>query len=191
MFPLLTNRLAAVDPYSIPAAILFGPARCDNSQNCCGARLLAENTAGCRSNQKRGEKTMLYQGDNEALKKYSLVMVLFGASLFGLPLMFEFLPDQFRWHEPAVNMANEHMITAMYFALGICFIAAAKDPVKNAILIDYTIISSILHALVMAYYALFVLETEMPHMWGDIPYLFLVAAGFTIYHPKRVARASA
>lgn len=134
---------------------------------------------------------MLYQGDNEALKKYSLVMVIFGASLFGLPVFLEFLPDLFRWHEPAVNMADEHMIVSMYYALGICFLIGAKDPVRSSILIDFTIISSILHGLVMAYYALFVLETEMPHMWGDVPFLFLVAAGFTIYHPKRVARASA
>jgi hypothetical protein len=134
---------------------------------------------------------MLYQGDNEALKRYSLVMVVFAAALFSLPLMFEILPDQFRWHEPDVNMADERMIVAMYYGLAICFLMAAKDPVKNAILIDFTIISSVLHGLVMAYYALFVLETEMPHMWGDVPFLFVIALFFLIYHPRKVARASA
>jgi hypothetical protein len=102
---------------------------------------------------------MLYQGDNESLKKYSIVMVVFGVSLFGLPIFLELLPDLFRWHEPAVNMADERMIVSMYYALGICFLMGAKDPVRNSIIIDYTIISSVLHGLVMAYYAMFVLET--------------------------------
>lgn len=133
---------------------------------------------------------MLYQGDNAAMRTYSIVMIGFGASLFGLPMVVELLPDLFRWHEPAVNMADERMIMAMYYALGVCFLMGAKDPVRNAIIIDYTIISSVLHAGVMAYYAL-TLETEMPHMWGDIPFLFAIAIGFFFYHPRRVARASA
>ncbi len=133
---------------------------------------------------------MLYQGDNASLRTYSIVMVLFGISLFGLPVVVELLPDLFRWHEPNVNMADEHMIVSMYYALGICFIMGAKDPVRNAIIVDYAIISSVLHASVMAYYAL-TLETEMPHMWGDIPFLFAIAIGFGIYHPRRVARRSA
>jgi len=134
---------------------------------------------------------MLYQGDNESLKKYSIVMVVFGVSLFGLPIFLELLPDLFRWHEPAVNMADERMIVSMYYALGICFLMGAKDPVRNSIIIDYTIISSVLHGLVMAYYAMFVLETEMAHMWGDVPFLFAVAIFFFFYHPRKIARASA
>lgn len=131
---------------------------------------------------------MLYEGENAKLRTYSIVMVVFGASLFGLPVVVEILPDLFRWHEPAVNMADEHMIVSMFYAIGICFIMGAKDPVKNAIIIDYLIISSILHASVMAYYAL-TLETEMPHMWGDVPLLYLFAIIFFFYHPRRIVRA--
>lgn len=129
---------------------------------------------------------MLYAGDNAKLRTYSIVMVAFGVSLFGLPVFIELLPDLFRWHEPAVNMADERMIVSMYYALGICFIMGAKDPVRSSILIDYTIISSILHATVMAYYAM-TLETEMAHMWGDVPFLYVVAIFFFFYHPRKIA----
>jgi hypothetical protein len=133
---------------------------------------------------------MLYQGDNAKLRTYSIVMVAFGASLFGLPAVVELLPDLFRWHEPAVNLADERMIVSMYYALGICFIVGAKDPVGNAIIIDYAIISSVLHGLVMTYYAL-TLETEMAHLWGDIPFLFAIAIFFAVYNPRKVARSNA
>jgi hypothetical protein len=133
---------------------------------------------------------MLYKGENAALRRYSLIMILFGASLFGFPVFVELFPAQFRWFNPEVNMADERMILSMYFAIGICFIMGAKDPVRNAIIVDYTIISSFLHASVMLYYAL-VLEGEMPHLWGDVPFLYGLAIGFLIYHPKRVARRSA
>ena len=134
---------------------------------------------------------MLYQGDNVLLKRFSVVMFLFGLSLiFVLPFSTEVLPAQFRWVNPAVNIADERMIIAMYIALGICFLRGAKDPVRNAGIIDYTIISSILHGGVMFYYA-HALEGEMAHLWGDVPLLFVIAIGFMWFHPKRLARAGA
>lgn len=134
---------------------------------------------------------MLYKGDNAALRRFSVVMFVFGLSfIFVLPFATEVLPALFRWSNPAVNLADERMIIAMYIALGICLVMGARDPVRHAIIIDYTIISSILHGAVMFYYAL-VLHGEMAHMWGDVPLLFLIAIGFMIYHPKRLARRSA
>jgi hypothetical protein len=134
---------------------------------------------------------MLFKGDNVALRRFSVVMFVFGLSfIFILPFSTEVLPALFRWSEPAVNLADERMIIAMYVGLGICFVMGAKDPVRHAIIIDYTIISSILHGGVMFYYAL-ALDGEMPHMWGDVPLLFAIAIGFMIYHPKRLARQGA
>ncbi len=134
---------------------------------------------------------MLYKGDNAALRRFSVVMVLFGlVFIFVLPFAPEVLPDQFRWFHPMVNLADEHMILAMYMALGICFLMGARDPARASIIIDYTIISSILHGAVMFYHA-FALEGEMAHMWGDVPLLFVIAVGFMIYHPRRLARIGA
>ncbi|HDY83612.1 MAG: hypothetical protein DRQ65_03225 [Gammaproteobacteria bacterium] len=133
---------------------------------------------------------MLYQGDNPAMRRLSIVLVVLGVSFFALPIIVELLPSLFRWSNPAVNMADEHMIVAMYYALGICWIMAAKDPLRHAIIIDYTIIANALHGAVMFYYAI-VLEGEMAHLWGDVPMLFALSIGFAIYHPRRLARANA
>ena len=133
---------------------------------------------------------MLYKSKIPAMRHLSIALVVLGISFLALPILVELLPSMFRWSNPAVNMADEHMIVSIYYALGICFFIAAKDPLRNAILIDFTIISSILHGTVMAYYAL-VLEGEMAHMWGDIPFMYAMAIGFYIYHPRRLARAAA
>ena len=134
---------------------------------------------------------MFYRGENVLLRRLSIVMFSFGVILVAtMPFITAVLPRLFRWTHPTVNLADERMIIAMYVALGICFIMAAKDPLRNAILIDYTIISSVLHGLVMLYYAV-ALEAEWPHLLGDVPFLLGMAVGFAIYHPKRLARAGA
>ena len=83
--------------------------------------------------------------------------------------------------------AYERMIVAIYMALGICLIGAARDPVRHAILIDFTILSSILHGLAMSYDS-FVQPGEMTHMVGDVPLLFATAAIFAWLHPRWLPR---
>jgi hypothetical protein len=81
------------------------------------------------------------------------------------------------------------MIVAIYVSLGICLIMGARDPLRNAIIIDFTIISSILHAGVMTYDAI-AQPGEMTHLVGDIPILVGTAIIFLVFHPRRLARAS-
>ena len=132
--------------------------------------------------------SMLYGGGSPALRQLSIFMIVLGVSfVVVLPFAPEVMPPLFRWFNPAVNIADEHMILSMYIALGICFIVAAKDPLGNAIIIDFTIISSVLHGLVMLYYS-FALEGEHLHLAGDVPLLFVLAAGLAYFHPKRLAR---
>jgi hypothetical protein len=134
---------------------------------------------------------MFFKGDNVALRRLSVGMFVFGLScIFVVPFSTEVLPTLFRWANPAVNLADERMIIAMYVALGICFVMGAKDPVRHAIIVDYAVISSVLHGGVMFYYAL-ALEGEMAHMWGDVPFLFALAIVFAVYHPRRLARRGA
>jgi len=133
---------------------------------------------------------MFYKGDIPAMRYLSFAMVFLGASFLLLPIIIELMPSMFRWSNPMVNMADEHMIVAIYYGLGICFFMAAKDPLRHVIIIDFTIISSLLHGAVMAYYAV-ALEGEMAHMWGDVAFMFIMAIGFIIYHPRRLARAAA
>lgn len=104
--------------------------------------------------------------------------------LLGLPFMFDLWPAGFRWAHPSEHPAYERMIIAIYFALGLCLLPAARDPERHVILIDFTIISSLLHGAVMTYDA-FAQEHEMTHLVGDVPLLFALAAVLIWLHPRR------
>ena len=82
------------------------------------------------------------------------------------------------------------MIIAIYGALGICLLVAARDPVRHAILIDFTILSSFLHAAVMTYDS-FAQDHEMTHMVGDVPILFVLAGVLMWLHPRRIETTAA
>jgi hypothetical protein len=123
-----------------------------------------------------------------AMKRLSIFMVALGAGLILLlPFAFDVWPAGFRWGHPHGHAPYERMIVAIYVSLGVCLIAAARDPLKNTSLIDFTILSSILHGGVMTYDAI-AQEGELTHLVADVPLLFAVAAIFLIYHPRRLAR---
>lgn len=103
--------------------------------------------------------------------------------IFVLPLMFDLWPAGFRWAHPAQHPAYERMIIAIYFALGICLVPTALNPERHVMLIDFTILSSLLHGLVMAYDA-FAQQHEMMHLVGDVPLLFVLAAVLIWLHPR-------
>ncbi len=126
-----------------------------------------------------------------AMRRLSIFMVVLGAGLILLlPFAFDVWPAGFRWGHPHGHPAYERMIIAIYIALGVCLVAAARDPLRNTSLIDFTILSSILHGAVMTYDAI-AQEGELVHLVGDVPILFAVAAVFLVYHPKRLARRGA
>jgi len=111
------------------------------------------------------------------MDKEKLLPVVLRASaillIFAPGLGFAFLPAEFRWapyHPP-----YERMIIAIYVALGACLWRAASDPRRHILLIDFTILSSILHGGVMLYDS-FAQESEHAHLWGDVPLLFGAAA---------------
>jgi hydrogenase/urease accessory protein HupE len=118
------------------------------------------------------------------LKLLKIVLLATAAFLLlGLPFMFDLWPAGFRWAHPSEHPAYERMIIAIYFALGLCLIPAALDPERHVILIDFTIISSLLHGAVMTYDA-FAQEHEMTHLVGDVPLLFVLAAVLIALHPR-------
>jgi len=67
---------------------------------------------------------------------------------------------------------------------------AARDPERHAILLDFTILSSILHGAVMTYDS-FAQEHEMLHLVGDVPILFALAGVLIWLHPRRWPTAEA
>ncbi len=66
------------------------------------------------------------------------------------------------------------MIVGVYATLGIFLIRAAKDPAANASLIWFTVWSSVVHAVIMAY-ELIRSPGHTGHLMGDVPALLLVA----------------
>jgi len=104
--------------------------------------------------------------------------------MFLLPVLFDLWPAGFRWAHPAEHSAYERMIIAIYFALGVCLVPTALDPERHVMLIDFTILSSILHGAVMTYDAL-IQEHEMTHLVGDVPALFVLAGVLIWLHPRR------
>jgi uncharacterized protein DUF6632 len=121
----------------------------------------------------------------EAKRKLLTVVLLATAGflILGLPFMFDLWPGGFRWAHPSQHPAYERMIIALYFALGVCLIPAAFDPERHVLLIDFTILSSVLHGAVMTYDAV-VQEHELMHLVGDVPVLFLLAAVLLWLHPS-------
>lgn len=106
--------------------------------------------------------------------------------VFLLPLMFDLWPAGFRWAHPSEHPAYERMIIAIYVALGLLLVPTARDPERHVILIDFTILSSVLHGAVMTYDS-FAQEHERMHLAGDVPLLFLLAAILVWLHPRRWA----
>jgi len=100
--------------------------------------------------------------------------------------MFDLWPAGFRWGQPHGHAAYERMIQAIYISLGICLLRASSTPLKAGDIIDFTILSSVLHAGVMTYDAI-IDPMERTHLVGDIPLLIAVAALFIWLHPRRLA----
>src|SRR5262245_26461482 len=119
-------------------------------------------------------------------KRTLLTVVLLATAAFlilGLPFMFDFWPGGFRWSHPGGHPAYERMIIAIYVALGVCLVPTAFNPERHVILIDFTILSSLLHAAVMTYDS-FAQDHEMTHLVGDVPLLFLLSALLIWLHPR-------
>lgn len=105
----------------------------------------------------------------------SLALFAFGAIFCLIYPLAIVWPSDWAWHEgnPASN--NYYMmIVGVYATLGVCLIRAAGNPAAHASLIWFTVWSSLVHALVMAYQSL---QDPMHHghLYGDVPALVLVA----------------
>ena len=101
-------------------------------------------------------------------------------------------PAGWAWH--AGDPSQSHylqMIVGIYATLGVFLILAARDPAANASLIRFTIWSSIVHALVMAWEAMRT-PGMTGHLYGDVPALLLVAVvlGLLMMGARRPAAAA-
>jgi hypothetical protein len=108
-------------------------------------------------------------------KLLSLALIIFGAIFCLIYPLAIIWPSGWAWHQGA-PASNDYymMIIGIYATLGIFLILAARDPAANASLIWFTVWSSIVHALVMAWQA-YTQPEHHGHLMGDVPALLVVA----------------
>lgn len=84
-------------------------------------------------------------------------------------------PSGWAWHEgPPAASHYFMMIVGIYATLGISLTRASRDPSAHRSLINFTIWSSVVHALIMAVQS-YSPGAHIGHMLGDVPALLLVA----------------
>lgn len=108
-------------------------------------------------------------------KLLSLALIVFGAIFCLIYPLAIIWPSGWAWHDgPPAASDYFMMIVGIYATLGVFLILAARDPSANTSLIWFTIWSSVVHALVMAWEAM--RNPAMGgHLTGDVPALVLVA----------------
>ena len=72
------------------------------------------------------------------------------------------------------------MIVGVYATLGVFLLNAARDPQANLSLIWFTVVSSLVHAAIMAVQSFSNGGHHMGHLVGDVPALLLVAVVLTV-----------
>lgn len=119
---------------------------------------------------------------DKKLKFLRVFLVLFGATFIGglYPLM-HYWPSGWQWTPNQYEY--EQMIMGIYATLGVFLIMAVKDPRKHLSLIWFTVWSSVVHGAIMLVQAI-VDTSELGHLLGDVPALFLVAAVLGYFTPR-------
>lgn len=111
-------------------------------------------------------------------------LITFGAIfclVYPLAIMW---PSGWAWHEG--SPASSHyfiMIVGIYATLGIYLIRASSNPAANRSLISFTVVSSIVHAAIMAVQS-FDHDMHRGHLFGDVPALFVVAIVLGFLMPR-------
>jgi len=125
-------------------------------------------------------------------KLLQFALVLFGAVFLLVYPLAIFWPAGWAWHAGAPYESEYFMmIVGVYATLGLFLINAARDPLANGSLIWFTIVSSVVHAGIMAVQS-FGGEghMHMGHLLGDVPALLLVAIVLAVLN-RAAARATA
>ncbi|MDT5093697.1 MAG: hypothetical protein QOH60_3060 [Mycobacterium sp.] len=89
-------------------------------------------------------------------------------------------PSGWAWHHGAPHDSMYFMmIVGVYATLGVFLLNAARKPEANLSLIWFAIVSSVVHAAIMAVQS-FAPGHHMGHLAGDVPALLLVALALAV-----------
>jgi hypothetical protein len=121
------------------------------------------------------------------LLKYALIV--FGIIFCLIYPLAIFWPSGWAWHAGAPYESDYFMmIVGVYATLGVFLILASRNPAANRSLINFTIVSSVVHAAIMAWQSLQMPE-HMGHLYGDVPGLVAVAVVLYLLKPAETAAA--
>ncbi|BCQ11143.1 hypothetical protein JMUB5695_04604 [Mycobacterium heckeshornense] len=117
----------------------------------------------------------------------SLVPLRIALVVIGLIFIFGIYPQTLLWpsgwrwgHGSSHYLA---MILGIYATLGIFLLFAARNPFAHRSLIWFTVVSSVVHAGIMAAQAIGD-SAERGHLAGDVPALLVVAVVLTLLMPR-------
>lgn len=117
-------------------------------------------------------------------KLLKLALIVFGVVFCLIYPLSMFWPSGWAWHAGAPYESDYFMmIVGVYATLGVFLILASRDTAANRSLIVFTIVSSLVHAAIMAMQS-FRMPEHMGHLYGDVPALVLVAAVLGVLLPS-------
>jgi hypothetical protein len=82
------------------------------------------------------------------------------------------LHDTFQWGNS--RRPEEVMLSAIYVVWAVCLWITARDPVRHALFLDFTIAANLAHAVVMWFQGALI-DGEQAHIYGDALVLALFA----------------
>jgi hypothetical protein len=107
-----------------------------------------------------------------------LALAVFGAIFLLVYPLAVVWPSGWAWQMGAPYESDYFMmIVGVYATLGVFLILASRNPDANRSLIWFTVVSSVVHAAIMAVQSFGMAGNmnHMAHLWGDVPALLLVA----------------
>jgi hypothetical protein len=107
--------------------------------------------------------------------------------VIGLTFIFGIYPQTVLWPSGwSWGHGSSHylmMIIGIYATLGVFLLIAARNPLAHRSLIWFTVVSSVVHAGIMAVQAV-TDPAEHGHLKGDVPALLLVAIVLSVLMPR-------
>jgi hypothetical protein len=116
-------------------------------------------------------------------KSGSMTALRVALVVIGLTFIFGIYPQTVLWPSGwSWGHGSSHylmMIIGIYATLGVFLLIAARNPLAHLSLIWFTVVSSVVHAAIMAVQAV-TDPAEHGHLKGDVPALLLVAIVLTV-----------
>jgi hypothetical protein len=114
-----------------------------------------------------------------AYKLLQFALAVFGVVMLLLYPLAVVWPSGWAWESGAPYQSHLFMmIVGIYATLGVFVLNAARNPAPNLSLIWFTVVSSAVHAAIMAVQSFS--DDHMGHLWGDVPALLLVAVVLSV-----------